>query len=107
MHLHLVSQYDMAHPVYVTAKTPMHRWVMLQEQSANNASSTGMICCQSVQYAHTDDPHQSQTSLLPSSKIRRYLLHPISYAYATNSPSIQSYTDIHKPDALKQYMQCI
>ena len=57
MHLHLVPQYGMAHPVYITAITPMHRWVMLQEQSANNASSTGMICCQSVQYAHTDDSH--------------------------------------------------
>ena len=57
MHLHLVSQYGMARPVYITALTPMRQWVMLQEQSANNASSTRMIYCQSVQYAHADDSH--------------------------------------------------
>ena len=107
MHLHPVSQYGTAYPVYATARTPMHRWVMFQEQSASDASSTRMICCQSVRYAHTDISHQSQPSLPPSSKIRKYLLHPISCASATNPLSIQSYTDIHKSDALRQYMQCI
>ena len=105
MHLHSVSQYGMAHPVHVTARTPMHRWVMLQEQSASSANSTRM--CQRVQYAHTDIFRQSQPSLLPSSKIRKYLLHPISCTYATNPLSMQFYTDIHKSDALRQYMQCI
>ena len=107
MHLHLVSQYGMAHPFYVPARTPMHRWMMLQEQSACNTSSTRMICCQSVQYAHTDISHWSQPSLQSISKIHKYLLHPISCAYATNPLSIQSYTNIHESDALRQYMQCI
>ena len=107
MHLHPVSQYGMAHPIYVTARTPIRRWVMLQEQCASSASSTRMICCHSVQYAYTDISHCSQPSLQPSSKIHEYLLHPISYAYATNPLSIQSHTNIHKSDALKQYMQCI
>ena len=64
MHLHPVSQYGTAHPVYVT------------------------------------DPNHH-------CKIHKYLLHPISCAYATNPLSIESYTNIHKSDALKQYMQCL
>ena len=35
MHLHPVSQYGMAYSVHATARTPMRRWVMLQEQSAS------------------------------------------------------------------------
>ena len=106
MPLHPVFQYGMAYPIQATARTPICQWVMLQEQSASNASPTRMICCQSVQYAHTDIYHKSQPSSLPSSKIHQYLLRPISYAYATNLLSIQSYTDIHQSDALRQYMQC-
>ena len=39
MHLYPISQYGMAYPVHATARTPMCRWVMLQEQSASVASS--------------------------------------------------------------------
>ena len=100
-------------PIWHGLSSPRHR----QNPYAPMGDAPGAKCKQCKLYKNDMLPKCAictyrylpliPTILLPSSKIRKYLLHPISCAYATYPLSIQSYTDIHKSDALRQYMQCI